>query len=149
MSSVDGVRCSHCLTWVDTRGRRRRCPNCGNDLETQLLPQLPPGAGATTTLEEPDYPAEERPRDTAPLSEFLAAGAVLLGLVMIIGGAAVTAPAVMIAGFAVMLVVTGFFAIFGRNSSLRRAAGWFLRWPSPSMDKRADSSPDNDRSRPS
>ena len=43
----------------------------------------------------------------------------------------------MIAGFAVMLVVTGCFAIFGKDSSLRRTAAssmhWLLpRWPSAS-----------------
>ena len=88
-------------------------------------------------LEEPDYPAEERAHDTAPLSEFVAAGAVLLGLLMVIGGAAVSAPLVMIVGFVVMLAVTGCFAIFGKHSSLRRTAAssihWLLpRWPSSS-----------------
>jgi hypothetical protein len=145
----NGTRCPNCLAWVDTPGRRRRCPNCGNELEAQPLPHLPPGAGAATTLEEPAYAAEEHAHDTAPLSEFLAAGTVVLGLFMMIGGAFAQAPVVMIAGFVVMLVVTGCFAIFGKDSSLRRTAGWFLRWPSPSSDKRDRySPPDNDRSRP-
>jgi hypothetical protein len=114
------------------------------------LPDLPPRLSNNVDLEEPDHPAEAKPSDTAPLSEFVAAGCVLLGMVMVVGGAMVRQPAVMLVGFLLMLVVTGAFAIFGQNSSLRRAAGSFLRWPSSSSDTRdPGSSPDNDRGRPS
>jgi hypothetical protein len=131
------------LTWVDPKGtRRRRCPACGEDLEYQPLPSLPVRAGGSTSLQEPDYPAEARPNDTAPVSEFLAAGSVVLGIVMVVGGAMAQQPLVIIAGFVVMLLITGFFAMFGKKSSLRRTASSSLNWlfpryPSP-PDGRGD-----------
>jgi hypothetical protein len=145
MASEHFVRCANCLARFDTRdGLRRRCPQCGLDLDAGALPP-PPRLTASANLEEPDYSADTRPSDTAPLSEFLAAGSVLLGMVMVAGGAIAQLPLLLIAGFFVMLVVTGCFAIFGRNSSLRRAAGWFVRWPSPSTGERdRDSLPDHD-----
>ena len=92
------------------------------------MPDLPPRLNATVDLEEPDNPAEAKPSDTAPLSEFVAAGCVLLGMVMVVGGAILRRPVVMLVGFLLMLVVTGTFAIFGRNSSLRRAAASSVYW---------------------
>jgi hypothetical protein len=123
-------------------GWRRRCPACGEDLETLPLPDLPPrAAGNTSNLQEPDFPAEARVSDTAPLSEFLAAGSVVLGMVMLVAGVAMQQPLVMMAGFFVMLVVTAAFSIFGKNSSLRRAAvssaNWLIpRWYAPPDNKR-------------
>jgi hypothetical protein len=136
MTQSAGVRCRNCLTWVEAKSRRRRCPACGEALDTLPLPDLPRRADTSSDLQEPDFPSEARPSDTAPLSEFLAAGSVVLGMVMLMAGAAMGQPLVMMAGFFVMLVVTAAFSIFGKNSSLRRAAvssaNWLIpRWSAP------------------
>jgi hypothetical protein len=99
----------------------RRCPSCGAELDSAPLPDLPRGIAASEELQEPAFPRDPRARrdDTAPLSEFLAAGAVLGGLVMIVLGAVVQSGTVALVGVVMMFGVTGFFAIF--KGSLGRA----------------------------
>ncbi|HEU0073784.1 MAG TPA: hypothetical protein VFS30_07210 [Dehalococcoidia bacterium] len=72
-------------------------------------------------LQEPAFPQDPRARqdDTAPFSEFVAAGAVLGGLVLIVLGAVLQSGTVALVGVVTMFGVTGFFAI--AKGSLGRA----------------------------
>lgn len=134
MTQDSGVRCRNCYIWVDTRDARR-CPRCGSDLTALPLPVLPPIQTPRSALQDPAFP--QGPDDkTAPLSEFLAAGSVLGGLVMLIVGAAVASDAIILAGALVMFGVTGFFALLTRNAPMRRmlasSGSWlFPRWSGP------------------
>ena len=85
-------------------GRAPRCPACRAVWEdVEPLPPLPEAALARRRLEDPAFPKAEGSDDrAAPLSEFLAAGFVLLGFLMIIGGVATTLPPLLIAGIGVL-----------------------------------------------
>jgi hypothetical protein len=122
MTQPGSITCRSCRTWIEDRGRGRRCPNCGAQLDTAPLPDLPRGIVAgSEELQEPAFPQDPRARgdDTAPLSEFAAAGAVLGGLVLIVLGAVVQSGTVALVGVVLMFGVTGFFAI--AKGSLGRA----------------------------
>lgn len=146
----------------------RRCPRCGAELDTLPLPSLPQRYASDAGLQGPAFPAEQRRRDdTAPLSEFLAAGAVLAGLVMLIAGAMLASMVVMAAGVFLMVGVTGFFALVAPRAPIRRMifsndpldvsvsrmwfwsrlSFWHSRWHSPSErgdgSERPDSNHDN------
>lgn len=130
MTQPRSTTCRSCRTWIEDRGRRRRCPSCGAELDTAPLPDLPGGIIASDDLQEPAFPQDPRARkdDTAPLSEFVAAGAVLGGLVFIVLGAVLQSGLVALLGVVLMFGVTGFFAIakgsLGRALSHYRTTMW-------------------------
>ncbi|HWC29791.1 MAG TPA: hypothetical protein VG845_06890 [Dehalococcoidia bacterium] len=102
------------------------------------MPRIP---ASGRDLEGPEFLEGPNDGSTAPLSEFVAAGAVLLGIVMFIAGAALASPAVILAGVLIMFVVTGGFALIGRKAPMRRmltgARDWLPgRWPTPTDDDR-------------
>ncbi len=129
MTQARSITCRSCRTWIEDRGGLRRCPSCGAALDKAPLPELPRDIGEVEELQEPAFPQEQRTDDdTAPLSEFIAAGAVLAGLVMLVVGAVVMSGAVALAGVVMMFGVTAFFAIakgsMGRALNHYRATMW-------------------------
>jgi hypothetical protein len=130
MTQARGITCPSCRTWIEDRGRLRRCPVCGVDLQASPLPSLP-GYASSSNLDAPAFATEEAGRnDTAPASEFAAAGAVVGGIVLLIAGAMLASGIVAILGVTLIFGVTGFFA-FARGSVQRTLQhGWstFL-WP--------------------
>jgi hypothetical protein len=114
MAQARSITCRNCRTWIEAGDRVKRCPSCGAELDVAPLPDLPPGAGVSEELQGPAFAVEHKPGDdTAPLSEFLAAGAVVAGLVMLIVGAVISSGTLALAGVFVMFVVTGLFAVIG------------------------------------
>jgi fatty acid desaturase len=112
----------------------RRCPNCGADMDAAPLPDLPPLVEGSEELQGPAFPqSQRRSDDTAPLSEFIAAGVVLLGAVLLVVAAIVGSGTLALVSVIVMFGVTGFFAIFkgsmGRALQHYRATMWSGRHP--------------------
>lgn len=144
MTQARSVTCRSCRTWIEDRGRMRRCPNCGAELDAHPLPDLPSGFAASEGLQEPAFPQEQRDDDeTAPLSEFIAAGAVLAGLGLLVAGAMLASGAVALVGAVLMFGVTGFFA--ATRGSLGRTLQHFrttLWW---SVPRRGGDPNDSDR----
>jgi hypothetical protein len=119
MTEARRVTCRSCRAWIEDRGRLRRCPRCGAELDTQPLPDLP-GFAPSGNLDVPAFAPEERPiSDTAPLSEFIAAGAVVVGLAMLVAGAVLSSGAVALSGVALAFLVLLVFSLF--KGSLGRA----------------------------
>jgi len=143
MTHARSITCRSCRTWIEDRGSVRRCPSCGADLEGQPLPDLPNGLASSEDLQGPAFPQEERDSDTAPLSEFIAAGAVLAGVVMLVAGAMLASGIVALVGVALMFGVTGFFAVtkgsLGRSLRHGRSALWMSR------PRRGDDGTEGDR----
>ena len=142
MTQARSITCRSCRAWIEDRGRLRRCPRCGAELDTQPLPDLP-GFAPPRNLDAPAFAAEERPTsDTAPLSEFIAAGAVLAGIVMLVAGAMLASGVVALLGVVLMFGVTGFFAIYkgslGRALQHYRATMWTGRHPDEVASRERD-----------
>jgi uncharacterized membrane protein YvbJ len=99
--------CHNCGERVDEADLA--CTKCGTDLEP---------VAAAASLETPDImiDPDKRPRwsdgETAPASEFAAAGSLLLGFLLLILGAVIASGIVILVGVALMFGVTGFFAIY-------------------------------------
>ena len=94
-------------------GRVPRCPSCRQAWDdVEPLPPLPEGALARTRLEDPAFPRSKVADDrAAPLSEFIAAGFVLLGFVMMVGGIATALPPLLIAGIATLGLAVVVYAV--------------------------------------
>ncbi len=93
-------------------GRAARCPACrqvADDVEP--LPPLPAGAVARSRLEAPAFPKPISDDRAAPLSEFIAAGFVLAGFLMMVGGVATALPPLLIAGVAALGLAVVVYAL--------------------------------------
>ena len=94
-------------------GRMPRCPACRQVWEdVEPLPALPVAAVARSRLEDPAFPKSETSDDrAAPLSEFIAAGFVLAGFLMMVGGVATALPPLLIAGVAALGLAVVVYAL--------------------------------------
>jgi len=113
MAQPRSITCPSCRTWIEDR-HLSRCPSCGEVLDSQALPSLPRELTLDASdLQEPAFAEEPGARqdDTAPVSEFAAADAVLGGIVLLIAGAILASGTVALIGIVVMFGVTGFFAV--------------------------------------
>jgi F0F1-type ATP synthase assembly protein I len=89
------VRCGNCGTPYDASGVDPRCPECDEVYypgESLPLPPLP--RGGSSRLEEPHFFSSEDDKEpeTAPLSEFIAAGIVLGAFILMIVAVFVGSP---------------------------------------------------------
>jgi hypothetical protein len=108
------LTCPNCRVLLEDRDKLRSCPSCGADLGSSPLPGLPPDLATNGgELQEPEFARESgvRQDDTAPMSEFVAAGAVLAGALLLVAGAVVASGTLALIGVVLMFGVTGFFAI--------------------------------------
>ena len=141
--------CPSCSLVLEADARLRRCPGCGADLRVGSLPDLPLGSVSSDNLQGPAFPQEHRPNDdTAPLSEFIAAGAVLGGVGLLVAAVFLQSGVVAIIGVALMFGVTGFFAI--TKGSMGRAILHYrsTMWTGRHLDEMHwDESADRDRRR--
>jgi hypothetical protein len=133
MKQAPGVTCPSCRVWIDDTARLRRCPRCGEDLDTAPRPDLPEGLEEPDALQGPAFESQDQPNDTAPMSEFIAAGAVVAGIAMLIIGATVSSGVVALAGvilaFMVLLSYSLFKGAFGRAMLHYKATLWTGRHP--------------------
>ena len=113
----------------------RRCPSCNEDLDIAPLPDLPRSTTGVESLQDPAFPQDPRARkdDTAPVSEFVAAGAVLGGVLLLVAGAVMMSGVLALLGVFLMFGVTGFFAFYkgslGRAVQHYRSTMWGGRHP--------------------
>jgi len=121
--------CVNCRTLFQPRGRRPKCPSCGEPYEEfEPLPPLPVRfAVKDEELEAPEFPREKRDQETAPLHEFAAAIAVVLGFGILILGAVLASPPVFIAGLVLICASVLVYAAVRFGGSLAR--GRFPRRP--------------------
>jgi hypothetical protein len=120
-----------------------RCPSCGAGLETRALPDLPRELSSAEDLQEPAFRREQRlDNDTAPLSEFIAAGAVLAGMALLIASVMLRSGIVALVGVVLIFGVTGFFAIskgsLGRAILHFRLTMWTGRHPDEIISRDRD-----------
>jgi F0F1-type ATP synthase assembly protein I len=90
------VRCGNCGTPYDASGGDPRCPACNQAYHPgESLPLLPLASGdSPRNLEEPHFFSDENDKEpeTAPLSEFIAAGIVLGAFILMIVAVFVGSP---------------------------------------------------------
>ncbi len=107
------VTCAACGIMFVPGGRVPRCPACRQVWEdVEPLPPLPKAALARRRLEDPAFPRSKAADDrAAPLGEFLAAGFVLVGFLMMVGGVATALPPLLIAGLAALGLAVVVYAV--------------------------------------
>ena len=116
------VCCDECRTVFEVRGRRGRCPNCGEQWEEhEALPPLPRVFVGDAHLQDPDFPQvgpiEPPP---APMSEFIAAFGVMGGFVTMIAGVVLMVPLLLLVGMTVLGVAAIVYGITKMRRLLRR-----------------------------
>lgn len=116
------VTCGKCGTLYDASGTDPRCPACDERYDArESLPPLPRTSGRVRPLEGPMFESDpDAEPETAPLSEFLAAGLVLAVFIMMLVAVVIRSPSLLIASMAIMGISAVFYAIVKVRSLLRR-----------------------------
>ncbi len=117
MRRAPSISCRSCGTQIPDGDRLKSCPNCGAELDPARVPGDLPVPGDSEELQGPAFPREARGNDTAPLSEFVAAGAVIGGLAIFFLGAVLASGIVALVGVVLIFGVTGFYAFFSGSLS--------------------------------
>ena len=145
MTRAPSTNCRNCGFGMEDSGDLKRCPNCGLELHSaRSLGALP--LSVAEDLQEPAFPREGRANDdTAPASEFVAAGAVLGGAVLTLLGILGGSGTVALFGVVLIFGVTGGYAIFSGSlaRSWRHGISQFLLFRPGRRDdaERGDDSP--------
>jgi len=120
MTRASSTNCRNCGFGIEDSGELKRCPNCDVELHAGRSPGALPMRSVAEDLQAPVFPREGRPNDdTAPASEFIAAGAVLSGALLILFGMMAGSGTIALVGIVLIFGVTGGYAIF--TGSLARS----------------------------
>jgi hypothetical protein len=106
----------------EVRGRRGRCPNCGEQWEEhEPLPSLPRVFVPENRLQDPDFPQvgpiEPPP---APMYEFVAAFGVMGGFLTMIAGVVLLIPLLLLVGMTVLGLAAIVYGVTKMRRILRR-----------------------------